>query len=156
MEQDATAVCGPRYGHKDERRQAHRWGQTPGKIGFHGGKVALERPRVRGARRPGAGAAKLGERRSRRPAGPLGAESDADQRLDPPVWPRGAAAGGGYSGHCRCRNVEVCGVAPLRGAVCGTAEGVDGGRAVELDLLVIQIDGIHMENDLVLLRSGRH
>ena len=31
-----------------ERRQAHRWGRTKGKIGFHGGKVAIERPRVRG------------------------------------------------------------------------------------------------------------
>ena len=26
----------------------HRWGRTRGKIGFHGGKVAVHRPRVRG------------------------------------------------------------------------------------------------------------
>lgn len=25
----------------------HRWGWTRGKLGFHGGKVALKRPRVR-------------------------------------------------------------------------------------------------------------
>src|SRR5436309_15075477 len=28
-------------------RQAHRWGKTKGKIGFHGGKVEIERPRLR-------------------------------------------------------------------------------------------------------------
>ena len=31
-----------------ERRQAHRSGRTKGEIGFHGGKVAIERPRVGG------------------------------------------------------------------------------------------------------------
>ena len=46
MEQDAVEVCGPRYGHKDGKA-GHRWGKTQGKIGFHGGKVSLERPRVR-------------------------------------------------------------------------------------------------------------
>ena len=47
LEQDATAVCGERH-ERGERRQAHRWGRTKGKIGFHGGKVEIERPRVRG------------------------------------------------------------------------------------------------------------
>src|ERR1700719_4490616 len=28
-------------------RRAHRWGKTRGKIGFHGGKVEIERPRLR-------------------------------------------------------------------------------------------------------------
>ncbi len=47
MEQDAAAVCGERH-ERGERRKAHRWGRTRGKIGFHGGKVEIERPRVRG------------------------------------------------------------------------------------------------------------
>ena len=47
LEQDATAACGERH-ERAERRQAHRWGRTKGKIGFHGGKVEIERPRVRG------------------------------------------------------------------------------------------------------------
>lgn len=46
MDQDAIELCGPRYGHKDGKA-GHRWGKTPSKIGFHGGKVALDRPRVR-------------------------------------------------------------------------------------------------------------
>jgi len=29
-------------------RVGHRWGRTKGKIGFHGGNVAVHRPRVRG------------------------------------------------------------------------------------------------------------
>ena len=36
LEQDATAACGERH-ERGERRQAHRWGRTKGKIGFHGG-----------------------------------------------------------------------------------------------------------------------
>ena len=46
IEQDAIELCGPRYGHKDGKA-GHRWGKTQGKIGFHGGEVSLERPRVR-------------------------------------------------------------------------------------------------------------
>ena len=47
MEQDAEAICGSRHA-RGEGRQAHRWERTKGKIGFHGGKVDVERPRVRG------------------------------------------------------------------------------------------------------------
>ena len=47
MDHDAHAICGPRHG-RDPNRRAHRWGKTKGKIGFHGGKVEIERRRVRG------------------------------------------------------------------------------------------------------------
>jgi hypothetical protein len=47
MDHDTQAVCGPRHARGDDR-QAHRWGKTKGKIGFHGGKVETERPRLRG------------------------------------------------------------------------------------------------------------
>jgi putative transposase len=46
MERDAEVACGPRHSRGEDRR-GHRWGRTQGKIGFHGGKVAIERPRVR-------------------------------------------------------------------------------------------------------------
>src|SRR4249920_2266189 len=46
MDHDAQAICGPRHA-RGRDRQAHRWGKTRGKIGFHGGKVEIERPRVR-------------------------------------------------------------------------------------------------------------
>src|SRR3954469_22834416 len=47
MEADVTAACGPRDG-RDAARRAHRGGRTRGRIGFHGGKIEVERPRVRG------------------------------------------------------------------------------------------------------------
>jgi len=46
MEADATRLCGVRYG-RDGGKDGHRWGRTKGKLGFHGGKIELERPRVR-------------------------------------------------------------------------------------------------------------
>src|SRR4030081_2397708 len=47
MEADAAVACGPRHSRREDRR-GHRWGRTQGKIGFHAGKVVIERPRVRG------------------------------------------------------------------------------------------------------------
>ena len=46
LEADAAALCGPRHG-RGVGRRAQRWGRTVGPIGFHGGKVAVARPRVR-------------------------------------------------------------------------------------------------------------
>src|ERR1035438_5623261 len=46
MEKDAEEACGARHA-RSEGRRGHRWGRTQGKIGFHAGKVAIERPRVR-------------------------------------------------------------------------------------------------------------
>jgi putative transposase len=46
MEKEAEEACGPRHGRGSGRR-GHRWGRTQGKIGFHAGKVDVERPRVR-------------------------------------------------------------------------------------------------------------
>jgi hypothetical protein len=46
MESDAEAACGPRHA-RGQGRRGLRWGYTTGKIGFHGGKMAIERPRVR-------------------------------------------------------------------------------------------------------------
>jgi hypothetical protein len=46
MEEDAARLCGVRYG-RDDGKDGDRCGRTKGKLGFHGGKVALERPSVR-------------------------------------------------------------------------------------------------------------
>ncbi len=46
MEEDATALCGRRHEHSDGR-VAYRWGRTKGRIGFHGGRIEVKRPRVR-------------------------------------------------------------------------------------------------------------
>ena len=46
MTEDAERLCGPRHG-RSSTRTGHRWGRTQGKIGFHGGTVPVERPRMR-------------------------------------------------------------------------------------------------------------
>ena len=93
LESDAAALCGPRHA-PGRGRRGHRWGRTTGKLGFHGGKVEIGRPRVRGLDGRGAGAAELGAGDRGGLARPLGDEPDADQRLDAPVRPGGAAARG--------------------------------------------------------------
>ena len=46
LREDAQRLTGPRHGRGGDR-VGHRWGLTKGKIGFHGGNVAVQRPRVR-------------------------------------------------------------------------------------------------------------
>ena len=46
MEEDAIALCGRRY-ERSDGKSADRWGKTKGKIGFHGGQLEVDRPRVR-------------------------------------------------------------------------------------------------------------
>ena len=46
FEEDAEEICGPRYG-RGARKRGHRWGTTRGKVGFHGGTIDVDRPRVR-------------------------------------------------------------------------------------------------------------
>lgn len=92
MEADVTAACGPRHG-RDAARRAHRLGRTWGRIGFHGGKIEVERPRVRGVDGrevtiPSWDGCAGGLARS------LGNEPDADQCVDAPVRPRCPAARG--------------------------------------------------------------
>jgi putative transposase len=47
LREDAQQLAGPRHG-RGGARAGQRWGATKGKIGFHGGKVVVRRPRVRG------------------------------------------------------------------------------------------------------------
>ena len=104
--------------------------EPQGKIGFHGGKVEIERPRVRELGRPGAGAAELGEGGGGGLARPLGDEPDADQRLDAQVPASGAASRGRRSGAGGRGRFEVGGLAAVRGAVGCAHEGVDGRGSV--------------------------
>jgi transposase-like protein len=46
MDEDATTVCGARHRRHGDRR-GYRWGSTQGEIGYHGGRVKVQRPRVR-------------------------------------------------------------------------------------------------------------
>ena len=46
MTADAEALCGLRHA-RSAGRKGHRWGTTRSEIAYHGGKVKIERPRVR-------------------------------------------------------------------------------------------------------------
>ena len=49
---DSEELCGKRY-QRHADRQGHRWGMIDSEVGWHGGKAAIRRPRVR-QRRTGA------------------------------------------------------------------------------------------------------
>ena len=152
MEQDAIELCGPRYGHKDGKA-GHRWGKTPGKIGFHGGKVALDRPRVRA--RDGqelmlpSWEATQSEDLLGRWALNLMLINVSTRRFGRAVrLPEGdipATAGAGTSKSAVSRRFVALSAAQLKEWMAAELS--------KLDLLVIQIDGIHMANDLVLLAA---
>jgi hypothetical protein len=152
MEQDAVELCGPRYGHKDGKA-GHRWGKTQGKIGFHGGKVSLNRPRVRTRSGqelalPSWGAAEAEDLLGRW-AMNLMLINVSTRRFGRAVrLPEGdipAANGAGVSKSAVSRRFVALSAAQMKEWMAADLS--------KLDLLVIQIDGIHIENDLVLLAA---
>ena len=46
LEEDATALAGTPHARAADK-PGYRWGRTRGSVGFHGGKVEMERQRVR-------------------------------------------------------------------------------------------------------------
>lgn len=152
MEADVEAACGPRHG-RVEKREAHRWGRTRGRIGFHGGKIAVERPRVR----------------------------RVDGREAPiPSWDQASSENwlGRWAMNLMLINVStrrfgravrlpegdvpvdpgsgVSKSATSRRFVALSSEKLDvfmGADLSKLDLVVIQIDGLHVRDDLVLVAA---
>ncbi len=92
MSADAEALCGSRHARSGERK-GHRWGTTRSEIAYHGGKVKVERPRVRDFAGREMSLPSWELLSGTRTLASLGDESDGDQRLDPQVCPRGAPAG---------------------------------------------------------------
>ena len=150
MEQDAIELCGPHYGHKDGKA-GQRWGKTQGKVGFHGGKVSLDRPRVRV--RAGqelalpSWEAAQSEDLLGRWAMNLMLINVSTRRFGRAVrLPEGdIAAGAGVSRSAVSRRFVALSAAQMQGWMAADLS--------ELDLLVIQIDGIHIDQDLVLLAA---
>jgi putative transposase len=152
MENDAEEACGARHV-RSEGRRGHRWGRTQGKIGFHAGKVAVERPRVRDL---------------------------AGQELVLPSWDRAVAedwlgkwamnlmlinvstrkfrravrlpegdvpapAGAGVSKSAASRHFVALSAARMKEWMGADLSG--------LDIMVVQIDGIHISEHLVLVAA---
>src|SRR5271154_7544579 len=153
MERDAAGLCGPRHGRSAERR-AHRWGRTAGKLGFHGGKVSVERPRVR-ACNDGAEMALPSWQTAKsedwfgQGALNLMLINVSTRRFERAVrLPQGdipAAPGAGLSKSAASRRF-----------VALSAERMAQWMTADLsprDLLAIQIDGMHVTSDLTLLAA---
>src|SRR5207344_2607462 len=152
MDHDAQAICGPRHARGHER-QAHRWGKTKGKIGFHGGKVEIERPRLRS----------FEGREQALPSWEAAISEDwlgkwamnqmlinvstrrfkRSVRLPEEDVP--APDGAGLSKSATSRRFVALSTARMK-AWMET-------RLDDLDLLAIQIDGIHMDEDMLLVAA---
>jgi len=152
MEADVEAACGPRHG-RVEKREAHRWGRTRGRIGFHGGKVEVERPRVRGVDGRELPVPSWNQATSEdwlgRWAMNLMLINVSTRRFGRAVrLPEGDVPADHGSG--------VSKSAASRRFVALSSEKLDafmGADLSKLDLLVIQIDGLHVSDDLVLVAA---
>ena len=152
MEQDAEAICGSRHA-RGEGRQAHRWGRTKGKIGFHGGKVDVERPRVRGldgeermlpSWKSAVGENWLGEWAMNQMLIAVSTRKfERSVRL--PGGDAPAARGAGLSKSATSRRFVALSAARMRPWVAT--------RLDHLDLMVIQIDGVHMADGRLLVAA---
>ena len=152
MEEDASRLCGSRYS-RDEGRGGHRWGRTRGKVGFHGGKVEIERPRVR-ARAGGEMAlpsweTALSEDLLGKWAMNLMLINVSTRKFGRAVrLPEGdvpAPKGAGVSKSAVSRRFVALSAERMKEWMASDLS--------ELDLLIIQIDGIHIEEDLMLLAA---
>ena len=152
LREDAERLAGPRHSRKPERA-GRRWGATKGKIGFHGGKVDVRRPRVR---------------------------SLCGEEIALPSW-RAAQAEDWLGRWAMNRMLINVSTRKLRRAVRlpegdlpavpgdGTSKSAASRRFValsaermaawmaadlsRLDLVAIQIDGLHVGDDLVLVAA---
>ena len=152
MEQDAIELCGVRHGRSVDRR-GYRWGGTRGKLGFHGGKVAIERPRVRA--RSGAEMAipsweaAQAEDWLGRWAMNLMLINVSTRRFGRAVrLPEGdiaATAGSGVSKSAVSRRFVALSAERMREWMAADLS--------QLDLLAIQVDGMHVTSELTLLAA---
>jgi putative transposase len=152
LRDDAERLAGARHS-RGGGRLGHRWGRTQGKIGFHGGKVAVHRPRVRsfdgGEMALPTWTAAQAEDWLGRWAMNLMLINVSTRKLRRAVrLPEGdlrAVPGDGTSKSAASRRFVALSAERL-------AEWMAADLS-KLDLLVIQIDGLHIGNDLVLVAA---
>ncbi len=152
LENDAREACGSRHS-RAEGRRGYRWGRTQGKIGFHGGRVDIERPRVR----------ELGGKEIVLPSWERAITEDwlgrwalnlmlinvSTRKFRRAVrLPEGdipAPPGAGVSKSAASRHFVALSAERMKEWMTSDLAG--------LDILVIQIDGIHIVDDLVLVAA---
>ena len=150
--EDAERLAGPRHS-RGGGRVGHRWGPTQGKIGFHGGKVVVHRPRVRGydgheVQLPSWTAAQAEDWLGRW-AMNLMLINVSTRKLKRAVrLPEGdlpSLVGDGTSKSAASRRFVALSAERM-------AAWMESDLS-KLDLLVIQIDGLHIGSDLVLVAA---
>lgn len=151
LDEDAKELAGAPHA-RDADKPGYRWGRTKGRLGFHGGKVELERPRVR--------------------------SKTTGRELALPSWTEAAAAGWleQWAMNLMLINVSTrkfgravrlpeagvpaqAGAGLSKSAVSRRFKALTEARLAEwmasdlsqLDLLVIQIDGLHLDDDLLMI-----
>ena len=152
LENDAREACGSRHS-RAEGRRGYRWGRTQGKIGFHGGRVDIERPRVR----------ELGGKEIVLPSWERAITEDwlgrwalnlmlinvSTRKFRRAVrLPEGdipAPHGAGVSKSAASRHFVALSAERMKEWMTSDLAG--------LDILVVQIDGIHIVEDLVLVAA---
>jgi len=152
MEEDAVQLCGPRYGRQDGKA-GHRWGKTKGKLSFHGGKVELERPRIRARNGTEMSLPSWEEAVSNDLLGKWAMNlmliNVSTRKLRRAVrLPDGdlpVVAGDGTSKSAASRRFVALSAQRLAAWMASDLS--------KLELLVIQIDGLHIGNELVLVAA---
>ena len=152
MENDARTACGPRHA-RGKNRRAHRWGKTKGKIGFHGGKVEIERPRLRSfdgkeQALPSWEGATTEDWLGKWAMNQMLINVSTRKFKRSVRLPEGevpAPKGSGLSKSATSRRFVALSAARLKEWMARDLSG--------LGLLVIQIDGIHMDEDMTLVAA---
>ena len=150
--EDAHQLAGPRHS-RGRGRAGQRWGATRGKIGFHGGKVDVRRPRLRSydgheVELPTWRAAQAEDWLGRWAMNLMLINVSTRKFRRSVRLPEGdvpAAAGDGTSKSAASRRFVALSAERM-------AEWMASDLS-KLDLLVIQIDGLHIGNDLVLVAA---
>lgn len=151
MAEDAQALAGAPHARAPDK-PGYRWGRTKGRLGFHGGKVELERPRIR--------------------------SKTTGKEMALASWTEAAEAGWLHQWAMNLMLINVstrkfgravrlpeAGVAAeagsglSRSAVSRRFKALTEARLAEwmasdlsqLDLLVIQIDGLHLDDSLLMI-----
>ena len=123
---DAEQLCGKRY-QRHADRQGHRWGMIGSEIGWHGGKAAIRRPRVR---RRGGAELELPSWTAIQKADLLSRWAFNQMLIGVATrkYARSVTTAGRRSGRPgQARHDEVLGIAAVCGAEHGEAEGMAGG-----------------------------
>src|SRR5690242_17077760 len=153
LQEEAAALCGERHQRHDGRR-GRRWGETRSPVAFHGGRVGVDRPRVR---------SREGQQELVLPSWAAAQDEDwlgqwamnqmlinvstrkfrRSVRL--PGGDVGSISGDGTSRSAVSRKFVALSNAKLREWLASDLS--------KLDLLAIQIDGLHISDELILVAA---